>query len=206
MTSSIYPSLPGLDFGSVRTPRFNTSTQASISGYESRIARMAYPIYTFKLKYEFLRSGAATLEMQTLAGFFLSMQGSFNSFLYTDPDDYSVTNQSIGTGDGATTTFQLVRSYGAGGFTLTEPVHNTNSTPVIKVDGVTKTVTTDYTISATGLVTFVTAPASTKSITWSGTFYYKCRFKDDSSDFDKFMQDLWSNSSVTFYGSTMNKL
>ena len=167
---------------------------------------MAYPLYQFKLKYEFLRSSAAYLELQTLAGFFLARQGSFDSFLYTDPDDNTVTNQVIGTGDGSNKVFQLVRTYGAGGFTLTEPVHNTNSTPVIKVDGVTKAVTTDYTISATGLVTFVTAPANTKSVTWTGTFYYRCRFKDDSSDFDKFMQDLWSNSAVAFIGSTLNKL
>lgn len=206
MSSAVYPTLAGLEFGVTRSPSFSTNTQRAVSGYESRIARMAYPLYTFKLKYEFLRAGAASLEMQTLAGFFIARQGSFDSFLFADPDDYTVTDQLIGTGDGSNKTFQLVRTFGAGGFTLSEPVHNTNSTPVIKVDGVTKTVTTDYTISSTGLVTFVSAPANTKPVTWTGTFYYRCRFKDDASDFDKFAQDLWSNSAVSFIGSTMNKL
>ncbi len=47
--------------------------------------------------------------------------------------------------------------------------------PVIKVDGVTKTVATDYTIT-NGVVTFTTPPANNKPLTWTGEFDVPVRF------------------------------
>ena len=45
-------------------------------------------------------------------GFFLQLQGQFGTFLYTDPDDNAVTGQAFATGDGATTSFTMMRSLG----------------------------------------------------------------------------------------------
>jgi hypothetical protein len=50
--------------------------------------------------------------MQTLLGFYNARQGSFDTFLFTDPDDSSITGQQIGIGDGSTKTFQLLRALG----------------------------------------------------------------------------------------------
>jgi len=50
---------------------------------------------------------------------------------------------------------------------------------VIKVNGTTMTVTTDYTISATGLVTFTSPPTTGQAITWTGEFDLPMRFATD---------------------------
>ena len=50
---------------------------------------------------------------------------------------------------------------------------------VIKKAGVTQTVTTDYTISSSGLVTFTSAPANGAALTWTGEFDLPMRFDTD---------------------------
>lgn len=206
MSSAVFPTLPGLAWGVIKRPTFSTKIQRSVSGYEARVSRMLYPLYEFSLSYEFLRGEAAAGELQTLMGFFMARQGSFDSFLYIDPDDHAVTDQNFGTGDATTTTFQLSRTFGSGGFNLTEPVHNIYGTPVIKVNGVTKTSGTDYSISSTGMVTFTSAPANTYAVTWSGSFYYRCRFSNDAGEFAQFMKYLWEMKRLDFVGSPMNKV
>ena len=145
-------------------------------------------------------------ELQTIAGFYESRQGTFDSFLFTDWLDNGVTDMQFGTGDGTTTQFQLTRAFGAGGFTYAAPVQNVNTLTNIKKAGVTQTLTTHYTISATGLVTFVTAPAAAAALTWSGTFYYRCRFKDDIMDLQNFMYQLWDLGQVVLIGATGNRV
>jgi uncharacterized protein (TIGR02217 family) len=138
------------------------------------------------LSFDLLRADA-TVELQTLAGFFLARSGAFDSFLFNDVTDNSVTDQQIGLGTGSLLTFQLVRTYGG----FIEPIQNTNSVPVIKVNGITKTVGTDYSIDQYGQVTFVVAPGAGLTVTWTGTFYYRVRFKTDYLDFNNFMHQLW---------------
>ena len=65
-----------------------------------------------------LRSAAAYLEYQTLQGFINSLYGGTGLFLFNDVNDNTATAQGFGQGgqgDGVTTTFQLVRTFG--GFT-----------------------------------------------------------------------------------------
>lgn len=72
-----------------------------------------------------------------------------------------VTDVPLLTGDGATTTAQLVDSSGntvTSGFVVTD----------IKADGVAMAAG-DYTVSDTGLVTFTAAPADGAAVTWDGT-------------------------------------
>ena len=53
-----------------------------------------------------------------------------------------------------------------------------------------------YTIGATGIVTFVSAPAAAAALTWTGSFYYRCRFDADTMPFKLFMQKLWSTQQM----------
>lgn len=50
----------------------------------------------------------------------------------------------------------------------------------------------DFSVGATGIVTFVTAPASAVVMFWSGNFYYRCRFDEDAIVWKRFMNQLWS--------------
>lgn len=105
--------LPGLTIEVSKTPLFKTKISESVSGREIRNAMADQPRWEIKLSYEFLedRSGAES-SLKTIVGFFLAMRGSFDSFRFKDPDDYLVQNVHIGTGDGGTTEFPLVRSMG----------------------------------------------------------------------------------------------
>ncbi len=202
-TMQIFPNLPGLSWNVQKSPEFNTLSHRAVSGYEVRAALMQYPLWTFSLAYDLLRDNA-TNELKTLMGFFLQTQGSFAAFLYSDPADNAVTNQGFGTGDGATTSFQLLRAYGG----FIEPVQNLNGTPSIFINGVQQTVGigNQCQISSTGLVTFITAPASSTALTWTGNFYYRVRFSADKADFNQFMYQLYELKQLSFVGSPLNKV
>jgi len=202
MSNAVFPVLPGLTWDIPTSPQFNTKVHRAVSGYEVRAAFMTYPLWKFALKYEVLRDNAAFNELKTLAGFFNARQGQFDSFLYVNPSDSSVTASQFGVGTGTQYIFQLSRSYGG----YVEPVHNLNGAPSIYVNGVLKTLTTDYSISATGLVTFLSSPPNGASITWTGSFYYRCRFLADTVDFNQFMKNLFNVNKLEFIGSPMNKV
>ena len=155
---------------------------------------MSFPLYQFELTYDILREATALQELQTIVGFFNARNGSYDSFLYTDPSDFSVSAQQFGTGTGTAAEFQLVRTYGG----FIEPVQNLNGSPSIYVNGAIKTPNIDYTISPTGILTFAVAPASGAILSWTGAFYYRVRFLDDQLDFDNFMYQLWQLKKLSF--------
>jgi hypothetical protein len=55
---------------------------------------------------------------------------------------------------------------------------------------------TDYTISASGVITFTAAPAAAAVLTWTGSYYWRVRFKQDATEFSQFMQKLWEARTV----------
>ena len=207
MSNKIFPSLPGLAWNVVVAPTFSTGVKKAVSGKELRVSYMAYPLYRFSLNYEFLRNGNRGVDLQALVGLFLLMKGQWDSFLYSSPHDNTVaTQQQFGIGDGVTKSFQLTRSFGASGFNFIEPCQNISGTPNIYKNAVLQTVTTNYTIDANGIVTFVVAPGNGLSLTWTGSFLYRCRFLQDASDFSNFMQDLWELKKLEFIGAPGNKV
>lgn len=198
MSNAVFPVLPGLAWNVVRSPGFNTKTFRSVNGKEVRAAFMGYPLWSFTQTFDVLRKGRGLAELEQLAGFFMARQGSFDSFLFNDPDFNSVTDQEFGVGDGVTTQFQLVRVIGG----FVEPVQNVNVLAGIKDAGVA---TAAYTVSS-GLVTFTTAPLAGHSLTWSGTYYTRCRFLQDMADFNQFMHGLYELKSLKMVGSPGNKV
>src|ERR1017187_5177878 len=110
MSNAVLPVLAGLGWPVVKTPMFSTKVQRAVSGKEYRTAYYQYPLYTFSILFDLLRDVAAYLEQQELLGFFLARQGSFDNFLYTDPNDCVVTAQVFETGDGVNALFPLVRT------------------------------------------------------------------------------------------------
>ena len=204
MSNAIFPaSLPGLTLNTSIAPRVSTTIQSAISGRETRAAFMSYPLWDITFSYSVLRSSAAYLELDQVMGFFLQVKGSFDSFLVTIPNDNAVTDMQFGTGNGTQVAYQLTRTRGAGGFGFVEPVQNVQTITNVKVNGVE---TTAYTINSAGLITFTTAPASSAVITWTGSFYYRCRFTQDTASFDRFMNNLWELKKVQMVGAIGNKV
>lgn len=190
MSNAIFPTLPGLAWNVGKTPVWSTRIQKTVSGRELRAAFYNLPEWHFKLTYEFLRAGAQQ-ELQTLLGFFNARQGSFDSFLYRDPNDNSVTAQQFGIGNGAQTRYQLTRAFGG----YAEPVTAPMVGAAIFVNGASAAATVD---TNTGIVTFTAPPANGAVLTWTGSFYFRCRFLYDSIDFEEFLRDLWQAKKVEF--------
>ncbi len=132
MSTNVLPSLKGIGFDVVRTPVWDSIVQTSISGKEVRIANQTSPRWTWEIPYDFLRSDPANLEFQSLIGFFNARQGQFDTFLYEDADDNAVTGQQIGTGDGNTEAFQMLRTFGS----FIEPVLAPNTVTAIYLSGI----------------------------------------------------------------------
>lgn len=118
----------------------------------------------------------------------MAHRGRVLPFRLRHPTFYTATDEWFGTGDGTTTAFQLGIKFDPqkaiigtdGTLTYFRPIYLLDGAPTIKKDGVTQTLTTHYTISPTGLVTFLSAPTAASVLTWStnasGGFEFAMRF------------------------------
>ena len=200
MTYPVFPSLPGLAIGIKRKPVWRTGIQSAISGKETRIAYMSYPLYQWTLDIGVMRSSGGLTELAQMIGFINSLQGMAQPFYFQDPEDNQVTNQPFGTGDGVTKNFQLVRTYGG----YSEPVQapGNGTTPPggvnIYVNGTYITPGSGWTLGANGLITFATAPAAGATIVWTGNFYFICRLMQDNPEFTQELTNMWSAKSISF--------
>jgi uncharacterized protein (TIGR02217 family) len=191
MSQLLFPTLPGFTYPATRTvmaPPVRVKTTAS--GREFRARDSVVPRYRYSLQYELLRSSQALQEWQTLMGFFNSVGGPFDDWLFQDPDDGTVSNQVFATGNGSQTVFQLARTLGG----VLEPVYGPLGTPTITVNGGASTPT----VSALGAVTFASAPANGALLRWSGTFAWRCRFDGDNLEFTKNFAAFWAARRVQF--------
>lgn len=196
MSELVFPSLPGLAWGMQKTPIWNTRVQRSVSGKRQAIGYMSYPNYKYTLNFAILREYLSYNDVEQLQGFFNQMKGQFDTFKFADPLDAAITAyQTIGTGDGVTKNFQLVRSYGD----FVEPVQTPNVITSLRKASVAQTNPTHYTVSSTGVVQFVTAPAVGEVIDWTGTYYWRCAFTQDTLDLINSDGDgLWKSNKISF--------
>jgi uncharacterized protein (TIGR02217 family) len=203
----VYPDktvLPGLDIKVIWRPKpFNFAPQQFASGREVIIAASQYPLHEFELVYNMLRNTPTQIEFKTFMGFFLQLGGTLNGFLFKNPYDNLTVGSSSGVGDGATTRFVLARSFGAGGFSASEPVGyvDTAATFNVYVNGVLKTPGTDYALDQTypgsPAVVFVTAPPVSQAVTADLSYFYFCRFSDDTLDFEQVLYNIFQIQKVT---------
>jgi uncharacterized protein (TIGR02217 family) len=172
-------------FGSTGGPERKTEIVALGSGYEERNAVWA----SSRRRYD-VGSGVRTLDdLQAVVAFFEARLGRLYGFRFKDFADFqscapggtiSPTDQAIGTGDGATQAFQLVKTYASGPSStvraIAKPVAGSVRVAVNGVE-VTGPVSVDAT---TGIVTFTTAPAAGTAITAGYAFDVAARFDTDS--------------------------
>lgn len=166
--------IPGCEgFGFTGGPEFSTTISATSGGVESRNADWA----VCRHKYSAPFAGITDADYRSIKEVFVICRGRSDSFLYLDPGDHSANVETIGTGDGSTKEYQLVKTASVAG---TSTVYTRKITKpksaIVSVDGVAKSPTVDM---QTGLVTFSTAPGSGKTITWTGEFYVQVRFDND---------------------------
>ena len=202
MSNAVLPVTAGFRLVLEKTPKWGTSVSWSRSQTRYAVQQQVYPIYQIALSVEVLRDQVGLEETRNLLGFFNQRAGAFDSFLHTDPDDFSVTDHQFGIRDAVTTQFQLLRTYGG----FAEPVQNVNALTSIKSNGVTLATPADYTINSTGMVTLAAAGTNGHVLTWTGTYYWRVAFEDDKLGFGKMFQSLWELKKLPLVGSVMNKV
>lgn len=139
-------------------------------------------------------------DLYDIIEFWEARQGPLHGFRFKDWLDYTsmgpqdtptASDQNIGTGDGATTVFQLTKTYSSGGYnyikTIVKPVSGTVLIYVNGSDPGGWTVDT-----TTGLVTFGSAPSVSDAITAGFEYDIPVRFQDDSITFS--MDDFLAGS------------
>ena len=190
MTIPVFPSLLGVSWPVKRTPLLYTIRQPSQSGKETTIRQWLYPKYQYELTFDYL----PLADWQNLEGFWLTVGGAAGVFYFNDPSDNAVTTQPFGTGDGTTTAFQLVRALGGFGM----PVQSVNGAIAVYENG-SLVSPGGYAVGSTGIVTFTTAPAAAQALTWSGAYYWSCRFDDDNGlEIAEFMNNLRELKKLAF--------
>ncbi len=175
-----------LAFGASGGPEWATDVARLASGAESRNARWAGSRRRWDAGGAVIRIDAA----HDLAAFFEARSGRMHGFRFRDPVDWkscaptqaaTAVDQPLGTGDGETAEFQLVKRYVSGPAlrdrAITKPVEDT---VLAAVGGV---VTTAFDVDwATGVVTFDVAPASGAVLTAGFEFDVPVRFDADRLD------------------------
>lgn len=143
------------------------------NGQESRNAVWQDPLYSFNASF-----GVKTYaDINTLVSFFHAVKGREQSFLVKDPSDYSIARQTIGTGDGADTTFQLIKTYttsfGSYQRTITKPISAEDSTGVLVwVNNVAIDAANRSHSTSTGIITLSVAPSLGHTVEASCAEYY----------------------------------
>jgi uncharacterized protein (TIGR02217 family) len=172
-----------LALGATGGPERMTDVARLASGAESRNGRWQGSRRRWEAGGASIRADQA----HALIAFFEARGGRLHGFRFRDPVDWkscapsqapAAMDQPLGTGDGETTQFQLVKRYADGGAswdrTIAKPVEDT---VLVAVDGV---LTTAFEVDlATGLVTFDAAPAAGAVLTAGFEFDTPVRFDAD---------------------------
>jgi uncharacterized protein (TIGR02217 family) len=190
-----YVAFPGTTIELHKTPVWNTQTTKSSSGKRRATQRYGSPLWHFEMRFEFLRRKPTLNDLDLLWAMFGVTQGQTNEFFFLDLDDHTASNTFLGTGDGATTTFQLQRVVGYQNTYYYEPVRAVSGTPSIFVNGVEQFPTA---ISSQGVVTLASAPAAAAVVSWSGTFLYRCAFDEDQLNTQQMFDLIWGLDSLKF--------
>lgn len=182
---------PTISYGSSGGPGFNTNIITVDSATEDRVSRWS----SARCSYDVVNGIKTQADLYLLIAFFRARMGAAYGFRYKDWSDYASTSDgntapngtqsishtdcTLGTGDGVATTIQLVKQYISGPTTrtrtITKPV---SGTVKVGFDGVNQA--SGWTVdTATGIVTFTTAPGNGVVITAGFEFDVPVRFGED---------------------------
>lgn len=182
-------------------PERRTQIVELASGDEERNARWANSRRRYDVAYGIRRAD----DLAAVVAFFETRNGRLYGFRYKDWADYksglpsqpvTALDQKIGTGDGSTNSFALVKRYASGGQSwarsIVKPV---SGTVRVAVSGIEQA--SGWTVDGeTGIVTFATAPSAGLPITAGFEFDVPVRFDTDVLDVTLDFERLGSITSI----------
>ena len=178
-----YPLALGRD--AAVSPEFSTSVTVTASGHERRSTLWS----DARLRFDVGPGIRSEEELGTLIAFFRARRGAARGFRLTDPYDCSsnamtgtptMLDQRIGTGDGVTAAFRLVKNYGGTDDPQIRPITRPRPGSIlVSVDGVTET---GWELGASGTILFDNAPPPGAPIRAGFLFDVPVRFAEDRLD------------------------
>lgn len=111
-------------------------------------------------------------QLYNMLEYFIARDGAATGFRFKDFSDFSsasdgksaptITDVELGSGDGSTTQFQLIKFYEPGAYQKTRVIEKpVSGTVLVEVNGVAQTLGVDFTVdTSTGIITFTSAPTS----------------------------------------------
>ena len=182
-------------------PERRTQIVELASGDEERNASWADSRRRYDVAYGIRKAD----DLATVIAFFEARGGRLYGFRFKDWSDYksalpsvaiSRTDQSLGTGTGAATQFQLVKRYTSGAQTwtrtITKPVAGT---VLVALNGVNQP--TGWTVNTTtGIITFTVAPGLGIAVTAGFEFDVPVRFDSEAMDVTLDFERLGSITSI----------
>lgn len=190
----VLPYLIGQTWDVAKAPTFSTTVVRAASGRERRTSNWPYPLWTFDLNYEVIRHRSSQPELFLMWEFFNAARGKAGTWLFLDPSDNQVSPAyTFAQGDGATTAFTIARPMNS----VQEPVYAVYG-EAIYVGGTKQTRGVNYNLGTNGAIVFTTPPGNTVPISWTGYFYFGCRFDQDDLSFSQIINTLWSGKSLKF--------
>jgi uncharacterized protein (TIGR02217 family) len=180
-----------IGFGSSGGPERRTDVVLLASGHEERNARWA----DSRRRYNAGTGVRSLADLHTLLAFFEERRGRLYGFRWRDRADWkscppgatpTAADQTIGTGDGSTAAFQLVKRYGTSFAPyLREIGKPVAGTVLVAVDGAAQAEGMDFSVdAATGVVTFLPGhvPGVGAAVTAGFEFDVPVRFDTDRLD------------------------
>ena len=169
---------PDISYGASGGPGYSTTVVTTVSGHERRNSNWA----AARGKWNVAHGLKKREQVAALIAFFRARRGRAYGFRFKDWTDHQAFAQVLGIGDGSNRTFQLIKSYASGGEIETRLIAKpVPGTVKIYRDGVEAV--SGWTVNtATGIVTFTTAPASGVQVTADFEFDVPVRFDSDQMD------------------------
>ncbi|UUP18923.1 DUF2460 domain-containing protein [Nitratireductor thuwali] len=178
----------GVSFGATGGPERRNEIVQLTSGREKRNARTALS----RRHYDAGTGVRSVDNLYAVIAFFEARRGSLHAFRFRDPFDMkscaprnipSPFDQTIGTGDGSTDRFALVKTYGEGADAYQRPIPKpVGESVLVAVDGTVRQITADYSIaSETGEVVFEphAVPQAGETVQAGFVFDVPARFDTD---------------------------
>ena len=176
-----------LSFGSVGGPERRTEIVSLTNGHEERRTPWAHS----RRRYDAGLGLRSLDDVAALIAFFEARAGQMHGFRWKDWADYksclpsqavAPTDQPIGTGNGAVTTFALLKRYTSGAQSWTRAIAKPVAGTVRVALGMVEQLS-GWTLDApTGVITFTTAPANGVIVRAGFEFDVPVRFDSDTLD------------------------
>ncbi|MET0251753.1 MAG: DUF2460 domain-containing protein [Novosphingobium sp.] len=164
-------------------PEFATQVTVTASGHERRNALWS----DARLRFDVGPGIRSDEELGELIAFFRARRGQARGFRLRDPSDHSSAgmtgtpgpaDQVIGTGDGVTARFALIKRYGAGEQAQLRPITRPREGTVrISVAGTERT--SGWAVEPGGMIVFAAAPAAGATVAAGFLFDVPVRFAED---------------------------